>query len=101
MALDIPYRSIPDMIRRRVAATPDRQALGFPTDEEGIGWLTWAQVGQRATAIAAGLVRLGVAPQDRVAILANTRVEWILADFGIMCAGAATTTVYPTTEPDE
>jgi long-chain acyl-CoA synthetase len=101
MALDIPYRSIPDMIRRRVAATPDRQALGFPTEHEGIGWLTWAQVGQRATAIAAGLVRLGVAPQDRVAILANTRIEWILADFGIMCAGAATTTVYPTTEADE
>jgi long-chain acyl-CoA synthetase len=101
MALDIPYRSIPDMIRRRVAATPDRAALGYPTSDEGIDWLTWEQVGQRATAIAAGLIGLGVAPQDRVAILANTRVEWILADFGIMCAGAATTTVYPTTEPDE
>jgi long-chain acyl-CoA synthetase len=101
MALDIPYRSIPDMIRRRVAATPDRPALGYPTGDEGIGWLTWAQVSQRATAIAAGLIGLGVAPQDRVAILANTRLEWILADFGIMCAGAATTTVYPTTEADE
>ncbi len=101
MALDIPYRSIPDMIRRRAAATPERKALGFPTADEGIGWLTWADVEQRATAIAAGLIRLGVAPQDRVAIMANTRVEWILADFGIMFAGAATTAVYPTTEPDE
>src|SRR5262249_38013742 len=27
------------------------------------------------------------------------RVEWLLADFGIMNAGAATTTVYPSTEP--
>jgi long-chain acyl-CoA synthetase len=36
-----------------------------------------------------------------VAILANTRLEWLLADFGVMCAGAATTTVYPTTEADE
>ena len=33
-----------------------------------------------------------------MAIAANTRVEWVLADLGIMCAGAATTTIYPTTE---
>src|SRR6266511_2658366 len=43
----------------------------------------------------------GVQPEDRVAILSSTRIEWVLADLGIMCAGAATTTVYPTTEPDD
>ena len=101
MALDIPYRSVPDMFRRRVAATPDRDALGFPTPDEQVGWLNWQQVGRRAYAIAAGLVGLGVQPEDRVAILAGTRLEWVLADFGVMCAGAATTTVYPTTEPDD
>src|SRR5215469_12329304 len=101
MALSVPYRSIPDMFRQRVAATPDREALGHPTPDEQVAWLTWAQVGQQAYAIAAGLVGLGVRPEDRVAILSSTRVEWILADFGIMCAGAATTTVYPTTEPED
>ena len=101
MALDVPYRSIPDMFRQRVAATPDRPALGYPTPDEQVGWLTWAEVGRRATAIAAGLVGLGVRPEDRVAILAGTRLEWVLADFGVMCAGAATTTVYPTTEREE
>jgi len=101
MALDVPYRSIPDMFRRRVAATPDRDALGHPTPDEGIAWLTWTQADKRVTAIAAGLIGLGVAPGDRVAILCGTRVEWILADFGINCAGAATTAIYPTTEPDE
>jgi long-chain acyl-CoA synthetase len=99
--MDVPYRSIPDMMRQRVADSPDRQALGFPTPEEEIAWLTWTEVDQRVTALAAGLVGLGVAPGDRVAILAGTRVEWILADFAIMCAGAVTTAVYPTTEPDE
>src|SRR6266545_1044792 len=101
MALDVPYRSIPDMFRQRVAATPDRAALGYPTPDAGIGWFTWAEAERRVTAIAAGLIGLGVAPEDRVAILCSTRVEWILADFGVMCAGAATTAIYPTTEPDE
>src|SRR2546421_6638270 len=101
MALDVPYRCIPDMFRQRVAATPDREALGYPTPDEGIAWLTWAEVDARVTAIAAGLIGLGVAPEDRVAVLSGTRLEWILADFGINCAGAATTAIYPTTEPDE
>ncbi|MEN3308532.1 MAG: long-chain acyl-CoA synthetase [Micromonosporaceae bacterium] len=101
MATDIPYRSIPDMFFQRVAASPDRDALGYPGPDGQPGWLSWSQVKQRATAIAAGLIGLGVAPEDRVAILASTRLEWVLTDFGIMCAGAATTTVYPTTEPDE
>ena len=99
--MDVPYRSIPDMLRQRVADSPERPALGFPTPEAEIAWLTWAEVDQRVTALAAGLVELGVAPGDRVAILSSTRVEWILADFAVMCAGAVTTAIYPTTEPDE
>jgi long-chain acyl-CoA synthetase len=101
MALAIPYRSIPDMLAQRVAATPQARAFGSPAPDGGLTWMTWQQVGARANAIAAGLVGLGVGSEDRVAILANTRVEWLLADLGVMNAGGATTTVYPTTEPDE
>ncbi len=101
MALEVPYRSIPDLLAQRVAATPDNDALGYPAAGGGIGWLSWRQVGDRTAAIAAGLIGLGVGSEDRVAILANTRVEWLLADLGAMNAGGATTTVYPTTEPDD
>jgi long-chain acyl-CoA synthetase len=102
MALEVPYRSIPDMFLRRVAATPDRQAFARPNaSDTGLDWMTWAQVGDRAKAIAAGLHSLGVGLEDRVSILSNTRIEWVLADLGINCAGAATTTVYPTTEPED
>jgi long-chain acyl-CoA synthetase len=98
--LHVPYRSIPDMLLQRVAATPDRRGLGYPT-ESGPAWMTWQQVGERVTRIAAGLHSLGVRSGDRVAIAANTRVEWVLADLGTLCTGAATTTVYPTTEPND
>ncbi|GAA0803766.1 AMP-dependent synthetase/ligase [Spirilliplanes yamanashiensis] len=102
MALEVPYRSIPDMFLRRVAATPDHQALAKPTaDDTGLDWLTWSQVGDRAKAIAAGLHTLGVGTEDRVSIIAGTSLEWVLADLGIMLAGGATTTVYPTTEPED
>jgi long-chain acyl-CoA synthetase len=102
MALEVPYRSIPDMFLQRVAATPNGKAFAVPTaDDTGITWLTWAQVGARAQAIAAGLAGLGVGLEDRVSILAGTRLEWVLVDLGINCAGAATTTVYPTTEPED
>jgi long-chain acyl-CoA synthetase len=88
--------SMARMVLDRVAATPDREAFRHPVDEE---WrsVSWRQVGERVRAIAAGLLALGMRPEDRVAIAAGTRLEWILADFGILCAGAATTTVYPTT----
>jgi long-chain acyl-CoA synthetase len=98
--LKVPYRSIPDMFLRRVAATPSAKAFGY-AGPSGPAWLTWQQVHDRATAVAAGLHSLGIVPEDRVAIASNTRVEWIIADLGILCAGAATTTVYPTTEPKD
>jgi len=102
MALEVPYRSIPDMLLQRVTATPEGKAFAVPTaDDTGLSWLTWRQVGERAKAIAAGLAGLGVGLEDRVSILSGTRLEWVLADLGINLAGAATTTVYPTTEPED
>jgi len=95
--LQVPYQSIPDMFLQRVKNTPNAKAFAY-AGPNGPVWLDWKTVGDRATAIAAGLTTLGVRPEDRVAIACNTRVEWVLADLGIMCAGAATTTIYPTTE---
>jgi len=99
----LPYRSIPDMFLKRVAQTPDKNAFGYPApgDAGPPVWLTWREVGERASAIAAGLRDLGVRAEEPVAILANTRIEWVLADLGVMCAGAATTAIYPNTEPED
>ncbi|MGH8869020.1 MAG: AMP-dependent synthetase/ligase [Actinomycetes bacterium] len=95
-----PAPSVARMFLDRVAATPDREAFRYPT---ATGWesLTWRRTGERVEAIAAGLVAEGVQPEDRVAIISATRLEWVLADLGIMCAGAATTTVYPTTVAED
>lgn len=88
--------SVAQMFLDRVAATPGAEAFRYPQDH---GWdsVTWQQVGERVADIAAGLIALGITPEDRVALASSTRYEWVLADFAVMCAGAATTTVYPTT----
>jgi long-chain acyl-CoA synthetase len=98
--------SVAGLFLERVAATPDAEAYRFPVPASGGGpddWrsLSWAQTAERVYAIAAGLIDLGVEPEQRVALASSTRIEWILADLGIMCAGAATTTVYPQTNADE
>ncbi|MGW3460119.1 AMP-dependent synthetase/ligase [Streptomyces olivaceoviridis] len=99
--------SVAALFLERVAATPDAEAYRYPVPPSaGQGpddWqsLSWAQAAERVYAIAAGLIDLGVEPEQRVALAASTRVEWILADLGIMCAGGATTTVYPQTNADE
>jgi long-chain acyl-CoA synthetase len=80
----------------RVAETPNREAFRFPT---ATGWqsVTWARVDDTVRTIAAGLLALGLRPEERVAIASSTRIEWVYADLAVMCAGGATTTVYPTT----
>ncbi|RMB86414.1 long-chain fatty acid--CoA ligase [Streptomyces shenzhenensis] len=99
--------SVATLFLERVAATPDAEAYRYPVPPaSGQGpddWksLSWAQAAERVYAIAAGLIELGVQPEQRVALASSTRVEWILADLGILCAGAATTTVYPQTNIDE
>lgn len=97
--------SVAHLLLARIRDSTDAEAYRFPRPAPGGGerWesLTWGQTGQRVTTLAAGLISLGVKPQDRVAIASGTRVEWILADLAILCAGAATTTVYPTTDADE
>ncbi|WP_107079956.1 long-chain fatty acid--CoA ligase [Streptomyces sp. NBRC 109706] len=98
--------SVAHVFLDRVAATPEREAFRYPVPSAGGGpdeWrsYTWEEAGTRVFAIAAGLMDLGVRPEERVAIASSTRVDWVLADLGIMCAGAATTTVYPQTDAEE
>ncbi|MFE7277762.1 AMP-dependent synthetase/ligase [Streptomyces sp. NPDC057623] len=97
--------SVATLFLERVAATPDAEAYRHPvaSGEGPDEWksLSWAQAAERVYAVAAGLIELGVEPEQRVALAASTRIEWILADLGIMCAGAATTTVYPQTNAEE
>ncbi len=88
--------SVARLFLDRVAATPRGEAFRFPGDGSWTS-VTWQWVGDRVQRFAAGLIALGVAPEERVALASSTRLEWVLVDFAVLCAGSATTTLYPTT----
>src|SRR5262245_19236640 len=84
----------------RVDRSPRNEAFRYP---EGERWtsVTWAEAGEQVSRYAAGLLALGLEPEQRVGIASGTRYEWIMADLAVMCAGGATTTVYPSTNADD
>jgi long-chain acyl-CoA synthetase len=88
--------------RDRVNKSPDGEAYRYPA-ADGEPWLslTWKETGEKVEKLAAGLLSLGIQSEQRVGIASGTRVEWILADLAVMCAGGATTTVYPSTMAED
>src|SRR5689334_18993555 len=71
----------------------DRPAVRYKEGEE---WreLSYTEAGKAIEEIALGLVSLGIEVGDRVCVLANTRLDWTLASFGISAAGAVVVPIY-------
>jgi long-chain acyl-CoA synthetase len=84
----------------RVSQSPRAEAFRYPEGEEWVA-VTWAEAGEQVSRLAAGLMALGLEPEQRVGIASGTCYEWILADLAVMCAGGATTTVYPSTNAED
>ena len=63
--------------------------------------VSYTQLGETVSEIARGLIDLGLAAGDRVALLCTTRVEWTYADFAITSAGGVVVPIYPTNSPEE
>jgi long-chain acyl-CoA synthetase len=56
----------------------------------------------KANKISRGLIKLGVQPNDKVAIISLTnRTEWNICDIGILQAGAQDVPIYPTISEDD
>jgi long-chain acyl-CoA synthetase len=80
--------------RTRVQAFAERPAFRFRKDSS---WqtLTWQEADCAVREIAAGLCSLGLAPGVRVALLCQTRLEWVLCDVAIAMAGLVSVPIYP------
>ena len=93
-------RTAGDIWRGRVARAGNRVAFQV---REGDGWRsgTWQQADVAAREIAGGLVDWGVGVGECVCILAQTRLEWVLCDVGLVLAGAVSVPIYPSSTPEQ
>ncbi|MBB4911018.1 AMP-binding protein [Actinophytocola algeriensis] len=85
-----------------------RNALSVPDAPAFARWLggtwhtiTWSEFADLATTLAAGLVAAGIAPGDRIALMAASGVEWVRADYAIWLAGAVSVPIPATAAPAE
>jgi len=84
-------------------------ALGEPRERafgERLGAPEWTftsstRMFERARAIAGALRSAGIQRGDRVALIANNRVDWIAADFGTLFAGAVVVPIFSTLALDQ
>src|SRR3954454_18106539 len=92
--------TIADIVSLAAERYGQQPAARFKRDGE---WrdVSYAQLGETVSEIARGLIDLGLAAGDRVALLCTTRVEWTYADFAITSAGGVVVPIYPTNSPEE
>jgi long-chain acyl-CoA synthetase len=96
----IQSETVAGLARQAAERFGDAPSLRFKRDGD---WqeMTFSQVAGAVDEQALGLVDLGIAPGERVCILANTRPEWTLASLAISAAGAVVVPIYPTNSPEE
>src|SRR5215218_3636333 len=92
--------TIADIVGLAAERYGERPAARFKRDGE---WsdVSYVELSETVSEIARGLIDLGLAAGDRVALLCTTRVEWTYADFAITSAGAVVVPIYPTNSPEE
>ena len=80
--------SIPEIWPIVAKQFPRTLALHAPHNKPEVK-LNYGQLWEQISQFAAGLQKLGVEPVDKVALFADNSPRWMIADQGIMTAGAA------------
>jgi long-chain acyl-CoA synthetase len=93
-------RSLPAMFFAEAERRGDRPFLWAKRDG-GYRPTSWAAAANDVRRLARGLNHLGIGRGDRVALVAENRPEWVVADLAIMSAGAITVPAYVTNRVDD
>ena len=82
--------TVGDMLDVQAVRFPAHEAIVFP--EFGVRW-NYAELRARVDRLALGLIGLGIAAGERVAVLAPNVPEWLLLDYALAKIGAVLVTV--------
>ena len=91
----VPGETIPAVFWNAVALRGEQ--VWMRQKELGV-WRSWSwqQTGDAVREIAGGLLALGFERGHTASILANTVVEWVLADLAVLSCGGVSNGIYPT-----
>lgn len=96
-----------DIFQERQAENPNDVVLAAKENGQWRQYTT-GEVWDTALRLAGGLQRLGIQngdmspeEQEKIAIIANNRPEWVITDLAVQLTGAVLTPLYPTISPQE
>jgi len=87
-------------IIERARRDPGRAAASHREGSEFVD-VTAGELYDRVRRIAKGLLASGVEPEDRVALMSHSRLEWMLIDYAILATGAVTVPAYETSSAEQ
>ncbi|TNF35283.1 MAG: acyl-phosphate glycerol 3-phosphate acyltransferase [Gammaproteobacteria bacterium] len=93
--LPVNAETLIDVLAWHVQQHPDRLHVRFLGDADEVQSLTYEQLWQGATKLAAGLQQQGVVPGETVALMLPTGQDYFFSFFGILLAGAIPVPIYP------
>lgn len=93
--------SLCGLFRARVAATPDQIAYR-QYNEANDAWdsFTWSQIAVEVVRWQAALVKEGLVPGDRVAVMLKNSIEWVIFDQAALSLGLVTVPLYLDDRPE-
>ena len=94
------YQDLVSLLSDSLSRHASRPLFGTKKDGRW-GWITYAEFGRRVDECRAGLALVGVGPGDRVAVIANNRVEWAVAAYATYGLGAAYVPMYEAQQEKE
>jgi long-chain acyl-CoA synthetase len=92
--------TVTGLLQRTALHQPDAPYLLMRAGDR-VAHLTFREVAERARLEAGGLLSAGIAPGDRVALLAENRPSWVTTYFAILLAGATVVPVDSLMSPAE
>ncbi len=93
-------RTLVEVLRRHAEIEPNRIHVHLPEEETGED-ITYRELLERASAVAAGLQARGLRRGETVAIMLPTCADFFYAFYGVMLAGGVAVPIYPPARPDK
>lgn len=89
-----------DIIQYQLSNYPQEVCIG---GKENGKWKTYStqEFVDYANLVSKGLLKLGVQPGDKIAMISNNRPEWNMFDIGVLQIGAIDVPVYPTISSED